>query len=455
MKYATRVLAFALVVGALATIGTLASGQVTPGNLPVFTDRHDFIVSHITSVMHVFGRTMLVSRDGSYATFTAGELNVNCTGCSAASVVEIDHVSSVTHVFGRAMLVGRDGTYVSVTGGELNVTCTGCSAASIVAVSHISAALHVAGTITGAAFHVQGLGVPGTSHGGVLTVQGITGMNPIVTSQSTVPWVIAHVSSVTHVVLAGTSAGSIPISTVAHVSSVTHVVLAGTGAPILVATLGHISGAVHLGGTVQGARLHIQGLGIPGQSHGGVLTVQGVTGMNALAASQSGTWTIQPGNTPNTTAWLVNVGHVSGAIHLASNVTDNANNALRVTGVTVFTVMGAIDHVATQVHVAGLGISPQFTMFRVNCGTTAATAVSVTTTRRRVILQNVGTFPIYIGGGHVTVTTSNAFTLHAVSAAQNAATTSRLELTDFQGRVDCISDGPGQTLEILQVIGGR
>ena len=41
------------------------------------------------------------------------------------------------------------------------------------------------------------------------------------------------------------------------------------------------------------------------------------------------------------------------------------------------------------------------------------------------------------------------------SAAQNAATTSRLELTDFQGRVDCISDGPGQTLEILQVIGGR
>ena len=86
---------------------------------------------------------------------------------------------------------------------------------------------------------------------------------------------------------------------------------------------------------------------------------------------------------------------------------------------------------------------------------TAATAVSVTTTRRRVILQNVGTLPIYICGGHVTVTTSNAFTLHAVSAAQNAATTSRLELTDFQGRVDCISEGPGQTLEVIQVIGGR
>ena len=29
-------------------------------------------------------------------------------------------------------------------------------------------------------------------------------------------------------------------------------------------------------------------------------------GAGTVAATQSGTWTVQPGNTPNTTAWLVN-----------------------------------------------------------------------------------------------------------------------------------------------------
>lgn len=261
----------------LVVFGYVAMGQVSPGAL------HDpTTIAHVTSVTHVSGRIVLTNIVGTAVTITGTALDVNCTGCSAASNVRVDHVSAVTHVSGRIIVSDVAGNPVSVTGGELNVTCTGCSAASVVAVSHISA-----------------------------------------------------------------------------------------------------------------------------------------------------------------------------AVHLAGGVTDNANSAVRVTGVTVFTIMGAVDHVATQVHVAGLGISPQFTMFRVNCGSTAATAVSVTTTRRRVILQNVGTLPIYIGGGHATVTTSNAFTLHAVSAAQNAATTSRLELTDFQGRVDCISDGPGQTLEVLQVIGGR
>lgn len=256
-------------------------------------------VGHITSLTHIGGGVFLTNLVGTAVTVTGTALDVNCTGCSAASNVRVDHVSAVTHVSGRIILSDVAGNPVTVTAGELNVNCTGCSAASVVNVGHISGALHVAGGFTS------------------------------------------------------------------------------------------------------------------------------------------------------------NVGHISAAIHLAGGVTDNANAALRVTGVTVFTIMGALDHVATQVHVAGVGISPQFTMFRVNCGTTAATAVSVTTTRKRVILQNVGTLPIYIGGGHVTVTASNAFTLHAVSAAENASTTSRLELTDFQGRVDCISDGPGQTLEVLQVLGGR
>lgn len=374
-----------LVLGLFLAAAYVTTGQVVPGNLPVLTDQHAFVVAHISSVSHVVlvgtsggsvpistvsHITSVVHIQVSGAGSPTSSLSVRCVntggtafadcggGASSGDAVNVfhqstvRHISSVTHMAGALSIVDRAGNYVGVTGGELNVTCTGCSAASVVAVSHVSGAVHIAGTIRGAAFHIQGLGTPGASHGGVLSVQG-------------------------------------------------------------------------------------------------------VGGGNAIPASQSGTWTVQPGNTVNTSPWMVNIAHISGAVHLASNVTDNANNAIRVTGVTFFSVQGAISHNSGQLHVAGLGISPQFTMFRVNCGSSAATAVSVTTTRRRVILQNVGTLPIYIGGGHVTVTTSNAFTLHAVSAAQNAATTSRLELTDFQGRVDCISEGPGQTLEVLQVIGGR
>lgn len=61
-------------------------------------------------------------------------------------------------------------------------------------------------------------------------------------------------------------------------------------------------------------------LGVAGTASADVITVQGVAGMTAVkvdgsavtqpvsgtvSAAQSGTWTVQPGNTANTTAWLV------------------------------------------------------------------------------------------------------------------------------------------------------
>lgn len=46
-------------------------------------------------------------------------------------------------------------------------------------------------------------------------------------------------------------------------------------------------------------------LGTAGASSADVISVQGIASGTALPASQSGTWTIQPGNTANTTAWLV------------------------------------------------------------------------------------------------------------------------------------------------------
>jgi len=57
-----------------------------------------------------------------------------------------------------------------------------------------------------------------------------------------------------------------------------------------------------------------------GTSPGAVL----VPGVNAFVTntppvSQSGTWTVQPGNTANTTAWLMNVGAINGVTPLMGN----------------------------------------------------------------------------------------------------------------------------------------
>lgn len=50
-------------------------------------------------------------------------------------------------------------------------------------------------------------------------------------------------------------------------------------------------------------------------------TVQSYAGGSGagVAASQSGTWTVQPGNTANTTAWLINVGAINGVTPLMGN----------------------------------------------------------------------------------------------------------------------------------------
>jgi len=245
-----------------------------------------------------------------------------------------DHITSVTHIAGRVMIQNVAGTAVTVTGTALDVNCTGCSAASVVAVTHISSALHIAGTAPGMRLHVEGVGSPGQSHGGVLSIQGVTGMNPVVGRLVGAPNVglgalITHTGQLG--VTCFTNAG------VAETCGGT----GGSGDAVNVfhqSTIRHVSSVVHVA-AFHGAALPIQGVGIQGQSHGGVLTIQGITGMNAVTVVQSaGNWAIS---------------HISAAVHLAGNVTDQNNQALRVTGVTVFTVMGAIDHLAGSLHIAG------------------------------------------------------------------------------------------------------
>lgn len=171
-------------------------------------------IDHLSSVSHVVlqgpsfgGRPQQEVRQGAPGSIAAWPVVAHALQSGAwtiqaahqAGVWTIAHVSSVTHVGGTVSIVSRTGTYAGVNASnQLEVNCTGCSAASVVAVSHISAAVHIGGTIQGAQVHIQGLGTPGQSHGGVLSIQGIGGGNPLAVSQSG-EWNVRHISSVTHV----------------------------------------------------------------------------------------------------------------------------------------------------------------------------------------------------------------------------------------------------------------
>ena len=168
-------------------------------------------------------RVIIMDSTGTHAAAVSGG-NLSTAGGSSDTInvfhqSTIRHVSSVTHIAGTVRLSNVAGTVVTVTGTSLDVNCTGCSAASVVNVDHVSGAMHIAGTILGARLHVQGLGIPGQAHGGVLTIQGVTGMIAVSTSAAqSGEWNIRHISSVTHIGGTG-NAGAIHVSGYSNIGS--------------------------------------------------------------------------------------------------------------------------------------------------------------------------------------------------------------------------------------------
>ncbi len=201
-------------------------------------------------------RVIIMDATGTHAaTVSSG----NALSTSAAVTVDtISHITSKTHIVGSVQLTNQAGAVVTVTGTSLDVNCTGCSAASSVTVSHVASALHLAGTIGGAQLHVQGLGIPGQAHGGVLTIQGVAGGVAVPISGT---------------ITAGDAVNVFHQSTIRHISSVTHIQSVGR-----LGTDSHQGGAWNVSAAQSGS-----------------LTVQ--------AAHQGGEWT---------------VAHVSGAVHVAA-----------------------------------------------------------------------------------------------------------------------------------------
>jgi len=150
-------------------------------------------VNHVTSVTHVSGRIILQNVVGTAVTLTGTALDVNCTGCSAATVVEVDHVSSVTHVAGRVMLSSVAGTAVTLTSTSLDVNVTNAVAVTQSGewnVRHVTSVTHVGANITA----INGRIVP---QGVVDLTNSALQVNCVVGCSS--GGTISHVTSVTHI----------------------------------------------------------------------------------------------------------------------------------------------------------------------------------------------------------------------------------------------------------------
>jgi hypothetical protein len=132
----------------------------------------------------------------------------------------------------------------------------------------------------------------------------------------------------------------------------------------------------------------------------------------------------------------------------------------------------SVAHISSILHVAGQGSSGAvkteehktgaLTTWRVSsCGTTVATAVTTNTTRRDLIVNNIGDRPVYIGygaTGHVALTIANGFPMHSMGftsangiAGENHRYSGPLTLANYQGPLSCIA--PAATgLSIIEIL---
>lgn len=233
----------------------------------------------------------------------------------------------------------------------------------------------VSGTST-----VQGPGTAGAQSGGVLTVQGDPAGTPIPIT------------------------GSI---------SATNPSVGATGAadPASATYIGLNNGGTLIGAVADssGRLIHV-GAGVAGTPAGGVLSIQGVAGGTAqpvsgtVAATQSGTWTVQPGNTANTTAWKVD----------GSAVTQPISGTVSISGTSPVSGTVAVSNLPTtaDTNLGSPGASTLRVAAMVGIGSTAvsnANPLPVTQSSAAVAWQAEGS----IAFGSMTTSFATALTVSA------------------------------------------
>lgn len=130
----------------------------------------------------------------------------------------------------------------------------------------------------------------------------------------------------------------------------------------------------------------------------------------------------------------------------------------------------SVAHISSVLHVAGQGSSGAvkteahttgaLRAYRVtSCGSTVATLAVTNTSRRDLLVNNIGTNTIYIGygaAGHVALTAANGFPMHAMGMSSANPVPNHqwaiLTLQNYQGPLSCISLGVSEVsiIEILK-----
>lgn len=189
-------------------------------------------------------------------------------------------------------------------------------------------------------------GTAGSASANVVTVQGVASMTPVQVSQATASNLNATVNQATgtnlHVVCdSGCSSSSAPADEAAFTFGTTSQTPIGgvfqttaTSNPLTTGQMGAFQ-------VTANRALFINLRSAAGAEEGTSGSPLQVTGANGtFPASESGTWTVQPGNTANTTAWLVtgtggtfpatesgtwNITNVSGTVSLPTGASTAAN----------------------------------------------------------------------------------------------------------------------------------
>ncbi len=241
------------------------------------------------------------------ASTAAKQPALGTAGTASADVITVQGITSMT-----PLLVNASGNAVPVTdnSGSLTVDNGGTFAVQA-AQSGTWNITNVSGTVslpTGAATAAKqpALGTAGTASSDVITVQGIASMTALKVDGSAVTQPVSGTVGVSGTVTVDSELTTADLDT-------------GVGTDTR-AVVGLVYGASG-GGTLVSTTNPL-----PVGDNGGSLTVDNA-GTFAVQAAQSGTWTVQPGNTANTTAWKVDGSAVTQPVSLASVPSHNVTNA--------------------------------------------------------------------------------------------------------------------------------
>lgn len=212
----------------------------------------------------------------------------------------------------------------------------------------------------------------------------------------------------------------------------------------------------------------------PGTSTGGI-TVTSMQGTTPWSVSQSGTWTVQPGNTPNTTPWLSTINQGGNSANVTSSnalKVDNSNVTQTVTG-SVIATQGTspwltsrnwlLSNSTDSVGVTGTVTSVQGTTPWVVTGTVTSNAVTVTAStisrlsnsasnqtllnangaRKTIYLYNDSTTNCYIKLGVTASLTSFSIKLFTTSAFI-------MDPPIYTGQIDYICDSGTGSMEVTE-----